>query len=212
MRNLKKPKSIIFDWDNTLASTWNSTYKILNHVFSELGMESWSMEKVKKSTHLSAKDFFPEIFKEKTEEAIAILRRHVREGEKEQLAELSLMEGALELLNTLNQGNIDCAILSNKYGERLRLEVDHLGLNNHFIGIYGSNDFKEDKPSALPALSILKKYNWDPNSTWFVGDTPVDWACARNSGCIPISVLKESSELEKDHIFDGCLDIEKYIG
>jgi phosphoglycolate phosphatase len=204
LNNLDLPHAVIFDWDNTLVSTWDAIAKVINHVLAHFDMDPWTIEDVKQKTHLSAKDYFPIIFKERSQEALSVLQKYVVEGHSEQLQKIKPMQGAAALLQRLQILNIPCAILSNKQGDRLRMEVEHFGWNPYFTGVFGSTDFKEDKPSALPILEILKKFNWEPSQTWFVGDTPVDWLCAKNSGCVPISVIKECLELEALYVFDGC--------
>lgn len=198
------PRFVIFDWDNTLVSTWRTTTMIMNHVLQHFGMPLWTFEEIQQKTHLSAKDYFPILFKEKADEAFQILRKYVNEGQEEQLKELIPMPGAEELLIFLQRQQIPCAILSNKHGQRLRAEVDYLNWNHYFKGIFGSLDFCADKPSALPARAILEKFHQSSDYTWFVGDTPVDWQCAQNSGCIPISIVKECSEVDPKYIFSGC--------
>jgi phosphoglycolate phosphatase len=207
--SLVTPKYVIFDWDNTLVSTWGTIVKIMDHVLAHFGMEPWTIDEIKQKTHLSAKDYFPVVFGDKTAEAFRVLRQYATLNQKTQLEELKAMEGAENLLKKLQDLKIPCAILSNKQGDRLRIEVQHMGWGDYFVGIFGSTDFLEDKPSGLPAREILKKFGWDAQQTWFVGDTPVDWLCAKNSGCTPISIVKDCLELEPHVIFDGCHTLEK---
>lgn len=208
---LIKPKYIIFDWDNTLVSTWDSIAQVVNHVLIHFDMEPWTIDQIKQKTHLSAKDYFPVLFGERTAEAFDVLRQYATAHQRTQLEELKAMEGGENFLKKLQELDIPCAILSNKHGDRLRIEVDHMGWRHYFMGVFGSTDFLEDKPSALPVLEILKRFGWDAYSTWFVGDTPVDWLCAKNSGCTPISIIKNCLELEPHLIFDGYGPLKKYF-
>ena len=209
MHKLDRPKAVIFDWDNTLVSTWDAIANVVNHVLAHFDMDLWTIEDIKQKTHLSAKDYFPIIFKEKSDEALAVLQKYLVEGHAEQLQKIKPMQGAESFLKRLQELNIPCAILSNKQGNRLRMEVEYFGWFHYFSGVFGSTDFKEDKPSALPVLEILKKFSWESSQTWFIGDTPVDWLCAKNSGCVPISIVKNCLELQPSFVFDGCGSLEK---
>ncbi len=182
------PKAFIFDWDNTLVDSWDMIYDIINHTLKTFRGETWPMEKIKESTHLSAKDNFPKIFGDKAEEALAELRRYAEENHTRYLDSLKIMPGALNLLKYLKAEKIPCAIVSNKHAKRLRLEVEHMGWNDYFTAVYGSTDFPHDKPNPYPAERAIEANKVAAIHTWFVGDTPADWDCARNSACHPIAV------------------------
>lgn len=204
------PKSIIFDWDNTLVDTWEVTRDIVNHVRVKFDQPAWSIEEIKNNTHFSAKDAFPKWFGDKTEEAFLCLKQYIEEGQEDQIKSLSAIDGAHDLLIYLSKKNIPCSIYSNKQGERLRTEVNYMNWNPYFVGVYGSQDFPFDKPNAYGALEIIKKYSWEADSTWFIGDTTVDWTCAKNSGCLPIRV--GNTNIEDDILsFNNCIDILNYM-
>lgn len=58
LNNLKKPKAIIFDWDNTLVDTWPLIKTAINNTMSKMGRDHWSLEKVKNTVHKSMRDSF----------------------------------------------------------------------------------------------------------------------------------------------------------
>lgn len=182
------PKAFIFDWDNTLVSSWDMIYDIMNHALKKFRGETWSMQEIKENTHLSAQDNFPKLFGDKAEDALAELRRYAEENHTKYLDSLKIMTGALDLLKHLQANKIPCAIVSNKHARRLRIEVKHMGWNSYFTAIYGSTDFPHDKPNPYPAERAIEANKIEAAHTWFVGDTPADWDCARNSGCQPIAV------------------------
>ncbi|MBT8449044.1 MAG: D-glycero-beta-D-manno-heptose 1,7-bisphosphate 7-phosphatase [Gammaproteobacteria bacterium] len=45
------------------------------------------------------------------------------------------------------------------------------------------------KPAPGMALKLLRDFNAEPESTWFVGDSISDMKCALNAGCKPALVL-----------------------
>lgn len=183
-----EPQAFIFDWDNTLVDSWDMIYEIVNHALKIFRGEIWSMEKIKENTHQSAKDSFPKIFGDKAEEALAELRRYAEENHTRYLYSLRCMPGTLDLLTYLKEKKIPCAIVSNKHATRLRIEVEHMELSDYFTAVYGSTDFPYDKPNPYPAERAIEANKIAAPYTWFVGDTPADWDCARNSDCQPIAV------------------------
>lgn len=200
----------IFDWDNTLVNTWEMTQDIVNHVRTKFGLDAWTLDQIKAFTHLSAKDVFPLWFKDKAPAALDILKQYVIDGQEAQLKMLSPIYGAQDLLIYLKDQGIPCAIFSNKQGERLRLEVAHMGWSDYFKGIYGSLDFAYDKPHPFGAQEIMKRHGFIPQSTGFVGDTEVDWQCAQKSGCIAIKMGALQTNVA-DASFLHCADLLKSI-
>ncbi|MBP9752556.1 MAG: HAD hydrolase-like protein [Proteobacteria bacterium] len=209
--NFKKPEAFIFDWDNTLSDAWDVMQEIINQALIHFHKEPWSMEQVKANTHRSAKDFFPDVFKEQSEDAFTYLGHYVKSKEDEHFKKLKPIQGAKKLLQYLESNHIPCAILSNKQGPRLRLEVDYMGFSSFFKGgIFGSLDFEYDKPHALPVQKIKEQNNWQNKTVWFVGDTDVDIECAQNSHCTPVRI--DADEKHKSNLcFKDCMHLLNYL-
>ncbi|MDP2193202.1 MAG: HAD-IA family hydrolase [Alphaproteobacteria bacterium] len=208
----KHPKAFIFDWDNTLVDSWYMIYDIINHVMYKYKGERWTMEQIQENTHLSAKDNFPKIFGDQAEEALSDLKSYANEIHANSIKNLKLLPGAMDLLMYLKENAIPCAILSNKYAHRLRIEVEYLGLTSYFTGVFGSTDFAFDKPHPHPAEQVLLSNHTDAKETWFVGDTPVDWECARNVGCQPVAVGQMAHlDTEPKMVFSGLSDMLDYL-
>lgn len=181
---IKKPKAIIFDWDNTLANTWPIIYRALYDTFAEYGKEPWTLEETKHRVHRSMRDAFPGIFGEDWEEAGKAYQKHYK---KHQFDTLEALPHAGELLDFLKPQDIYMAIVSNKRGENLRREVSHLAWDHYFQKIVGADDAESDKPSVAPITLALQGSNIPlSRDVWLVGDTITDMECAHNSGLLPI--------------------------
>lgn len=180
----KKPKAILFDWDNTLADTWPTIHGALTETFVEMGHEPWSLEETKVRVHRSLRDSFPEIFGDRWQEAG---EKYLSNFKRIHLENLTPLEGALEVLEALQGTGIYVALVSNKTGENLRAEVDHIGWNKYFTKVVGARDAEEDKPSPKPVLMALEGADIELNNdVWFVGDSITDMECAYNCKCVPI--------------------------
>ncbi|MBM3590884.1 MAG: hypothetical protein FJX30_05915, partial [Alphaproteobacteria bacterium] len=62
IRELPKPDTIIFDWDNTLVDTWPLIQIAINKTMKQMNKDPWSLEKVRDTVHKSMRESFPEIF------------------------------------------------------------------------------------------------------------------------------------------------------
>jgi phosphoglycolate phosphatase len=182
--NLKKPKAILFDWDNTLADTWPTIHGALERTFIEMGHQPWTFEETKEKVHRSMRDSFPEIFGDKWQEAG---EKYLMYFKNSHLENLTPLDGAEDVLKHLFNTDIYVSVVSNKTGDNLRLEVGHLGWNGYFTKIVGAKDAKQDKPSPAPVLMALNDSGIELNrDIWFVGDSITDMECAYNCGCVAV--------------------------
>lgn len=185
LQNLKKPKAIIFDWDNTLVDTWPLIQSAINKTMEHYNREPWSLQKVIDNVHKSMRDYFPEIFGENWQEAGEIYRNSYQQFNKSQL---QLLPSAEELINKISQKGITQVIVSNKIGTTLRQEAKKLQVDQHFFSLIGAFDANHDKPDKSPVeLALMgSMIDMDKDNIWFIGDTIADVECAYNSQCQPI--------------------------
>src|SRR5262249_8698103 len=113
---LRRPRAILFDWDNTLVDSWATIHEARNFVMAAMGLELRSLDDTKRSARLSLRDDFPRIFGERWEEARAIYLAKVREIHLERLTALP---GREAMLRQLVGHGIYMAVVSNKVGEFL---------------------------------------------------------------------------------------------
>jgi phosphoglycolate phosphatase len=184
MTNKKLPKAVIFDWDNTLVDTWPLIQNAIDETMIKMGKEPWGLQKVKSNVRNSMRESFPAIFGENWEKAGEIYRNNYHSNN----LNIQFLPDALALVNKLAELNITQIIISNKIGNTLRKEVDHLGIRDKFFAVIGSQDAQYDKPSKEPVELALEGSDLDPKNDliWFVGDTIVDLECALNTACQPV--------------------------
>ncbi len=184
---MHKPEAILFDWDNTLVDSWPVIIHCLTQTFEAMGKTPWPEEDIRagrQNIHHSVRASFPGIFGEEWERA-----RHVYLDyfSAIHLEKLRVLPEAEELLNLLKAQEIPCAVVSNKTGEKLRLEVSHLGWDHYFHRVIGAMDAVEDKPSAAPLhLAMEGLALSSPEAVWMVGDSETDLEAAQNARCKPV--------------------------
>ena len=198
---IKLPDVVLFDWDNTLVDSWEKLHECISHVLEHFETPLWTLEEVKAKMHKSLKDYFPELFGERWQEASEVFYKKYVEHSSHHA--MKALEGAENLLKELKDLGIKIGVVSNKNGNILRTEVKKIGWSHYFDVLVGSTDAAKDKPFAEPVLFALDKISHDKNShVWFVGDTIVDIDCARISGCHPIFYGEDAEFLkEKNYNF-----------
>jgi len=197
---LTKPSAVIFDWDNTLVDTWPIIHTALNGTFAAMGVAPWTFDMTRQRVRKSMRDYFPELFGERWEEAGAIFQTQYRANH---LAKLEALPGAEDVLKAVKDAGLYNVVVSNKKGNTLRQEVSHLGWDKYFSKIIGADDAAKDKPFRDP---VEMAFAGSPHSlgkhVWFFGDSDIDLECAQNTDCTAIlygPVAKEHSEFTPTH-------------
>jgi len=193
--HLIKPKAVLFDWDNTLVSTWDVLHTAINVTFEKYGLPQYTLEQLKLNAHQSSREAFPGLFGDSWKEAQDFFYENIT---LYHLEELQTMPGALALLDFLTDKKIQSGVVSNKKSSMLVKEIDFLNWSPFFGVVVGSGDTERDKPAPDPILFALEKLGLKASpDIWFMGDTIVDWQAAKASGCQPIA-LGEACAPESD--------------
>jgi phosphoglycolate phosphatase len=181
---MKRPRAILFDWDNTLVDSWPTIHEATNHCRRAMGHDPWTIEETKARVRLSLREAFPLYYGDRWEEARQIYMSHF---ETIHLDRICPLPGCLDVLEGLAGEGIYLGIVSNKTGDVLRREAEHLGWSRLFGAIVGAGDAAQDKPAPEPVLLALAPGGIAPGEdVWFVGDTATDLECAIAASCVPV--------------------------
>lgn len=175
-------KAVFFDWDGTLVDSLPMLFKAHNHVRSYMNVPLWTRDEYAQAIVYSSRELYPRLYGERSEEARGVLISYINEHH---LKELSVLEGAKDILDMLSARGVPMGIVSNKTHEVLRREVEHLGWQDYF-GVYnGAGQTALDKPSGLPLRHAVELHP-DVDSldnVLYVGDMESDLGCGTDAGC-----------------------------
>ncbi len=190
MVELPRPRAVIFDWDNTLVDSWPVIQEALNTTFRAYALPEWSLDETKAKVRHSMRDSFPGIFGDEWEKAGKVFYARYAEIHADAVVPAA---GAEELLDYLSGAGIYLGVVSNKTGEFLRKEAEHLGWNRYFGKLVGAFDAIRDKPDPAPVEMALAPAVIAPNkdAVWFIGDADIDIKCGKNTGCHTVLVRAE---------------------
>ena len=209
------PQAILFDWDNTLVDSWRACKEAFNITLERFGHRALTEEEFRRRPQISLRDGFPPLFGEQWQ---AAEHDYYNILTKIHLDYIRPLTGAAELLESLRNWGVYVAVVSNKKGDVLRQEVQHLGWDRYFKKVVGARDAETDKPTLAPVKLALGLTNLElGNHIWFVGDSATDMECARNGGFTPIFLgTPETAELHKVDAttawrLESCMQLREFI-
>lgn len=182
--NIAVPKAVIWDWDGTIVSS----YELIRYAMEDCCSFFEVLSELRKLSdehvgRTALKEFFPLVFGDKWHLA---RDRFYKIIEDCHLEKTSLIDGAREVLMYISNQHpeVYMAIVSNKRGDVLRKEVQHLGLLGCFRSIIGAGDAPQDKPSVEPLQLALRAGGISPGpDVYIIGDSVTDIELAVNGNC-----------------------------
>lgn len=151
-----------------------------------MGHPVWTFQEFRERLGPSMRDSFPQFFGDRWEEARDVFHASFAATH---LGMLRTLPGAEELLVALHDAGLYVGVVSNKTGQHLRREAEHLGWTRYFGRMVGAMDAERDKPAAEPvAMALAGSGIGVGEHVWFIGDSLVDVETAYNSGCLPVLV------------------------
>ena len=186
----RRPRAVIFDWDNTLIDSWPVILEAQNATLTAFGLDPWSLDEARRRIRKSMRDSYPSLFGDRWEEAGAYFFERFGAIHLERLRPVP---GAEALLGALVEAGTLLCVVSNKSGDNLRKEARALGWCRFFHRLVGAADAEKDKPALEPVVMALAGSGIEPGpDVWFAGDTDIDVQCARNAGCRPVLLRAEA--------------------
>lgn len=188
---IKTPKVVLLDYDNTLVDSWAQDFKTTNEALHALGLPTMSLEEMQRQPQIPVTQGLSSLSKKPLEEVEEIYypiyyKHHINPAPP--------VPGAEELIRYLAQQEIHISIISNKEHSLLTYTIEQIGWKKHFNVIIGAHPSKPSKPSpeivkeATEGLQIE-----DKSQIWLVGDAySTDILCAVRSKITPVWISKYS--------------------
>jgi 2-phosphoglycolate phosphatase len=174
------PRAVIFDFDGTLADSYDAITASVNHVRAANGLPTLPEDEIKKHVgrglELLLADLLPgtDLIRNVAlyrEHHVAVMRDHTR-----------LLPGAREAVEALKRSGRLLAVCSNKKVAFTRALIDSLGLAPFFDIVLGPDDVPHPKPAPDMLLEALRRLGAGPDEALYVGDMDVDIQTARAAG------------------------------
>ncbi|NEP46068.1 MAG: HAD hydrolase-like protein, partial [Okeania sp. SIO2H7] len=158
-------KTIIFDFDGTLADTFELIVSITNRLSPKFGYQPVAEEDIAKLQNLSSRDIIRQSGISYLK--IPFLIRRLRNQLKNRIAEVNLFPGIKELILDLKSEGYSVGIITSNSLDNVKKLMALNGLENSFDFIYSVGRlFGKHKAIA----SLLKREKLNPETVFYVGD------------------------------------------
>jgi len=175
-----RPRTVLFDLDGTLIDHFAAIQRAHTYTMRQLGLPAPTTAQVRAAIGGGLEEAVTRLVgPERMAAALAIYRPY---WDATMLEDVRLLPGARELLVGLRAAGVKTAVFTNKHGPSSRLVCAQLGLTGLLDGNFGALDTPWLKPAPEFAAHVLRALGAEAATTALVGDSPYDFAAARNAG------------------------------
>ena len=211
-------KAVIFDLDGTLLDTIADLTDSVNTVFDRYGLPLRTSEDVRRNLGNGAHFLMSHLMPAGSDDHFVREVQAVYEPYYQNHCDIKTApyEGIMDLLAALNEKGIACAIVSNK-GDGA---VKALG-EKYFSGLLqstvGNREGIRRKPAPDSVLEAMRLLESTPDNTLYVGDSEVDYECAK-AAKVPCALVswgfrprQQLLELKPDYLVDRADELRDII-
>lgn len=211
-------KTIILDFDGTIADTRKSIIDTVRLTLNELTLFQPSDEKIQSVIGLPLRDTFTYAAGLSDEsiitQCIEIYRANYNDVS---LHSVTLFPNVAKTLQELHTNGYILTVASSKGKTALLELLDALEIARYIKHIYGEQDVANKKPAPDMALHILEQTETAPNDAIVVGDTVFDIQMGASAGCHTCAVTYGNHNEKKlrianpEHIISNFSELIKII-
>ena len=203
-------KLLIFDLDGTLTDTAQDIADAINYALKPFGQKKYSVEETKAMVGSGISKLLESLLPASPTQDGAIrgpsakeivINRFLEYYSEHLLDNTKTYPYVKETLSKL--GNYKKAVVSNKRETLSKSILEGLGIFEFFDIVFGSDSVPEKKPSPVPILDLMKRFDIPKNETIIIGDSNYDVEAGRAAGIRTVAVTYgfRSREVLKDADF-----------
>lgn len=195
---------MIFDFDGTLVDTSYELTALVATVLEDYGKEPASREEVMRALGDGPRKLIEQMLRLREidpGELDHALETYLARYEKSSPRAEEIYPDILKALRTLRARGVKCAVNTNK-PEGIAIRVTENLFPGLFDLVVGDRADKKRKPSGDGVREILTALEIRPEDAFYIGDTAVDIATARDANVPVIAAawgFRTREELEREH-------------
>ena len=185
-------KSCIFDLDGTLTDTLDSLTFSVNLTMKEMGLPEITRDQCRMFVGNGSRVLLEKALRAASEEALERLEEAMeiygRVFNENCMYHVAPYEGIVQLLGTLKEQGIRCAVLSNKPDRQAVHVVETVFGKDLFFKVQGQKEGVPRKPDPTAVLQIAGEMGATPEETIYIGGSEVDIRTGHAAGMRTIGV------------------------
>lgn len=208
-------RAVIFDFDGTLADSFQAIASSVNYLRAEMGLPPLSLEEVRRHVGRGALHLLRQTVP--GAEPASLLEKYRRHHEQVMLSLTRLMPGAAEAIAKLRENNIRLAVCSNKPVDFTRRLLEHFLPRGSVAVVLGPEEVPRPKPAPDMLLEALRRLAVPAEHALYVGDMDVDIEAARRAA-IRVLVVPTGAQtadylasFKPDGILASLADLPAYL-
>lgn len=185
-----RPKSVVFDFDYTLADSSEGACECINFALSRMNLEMVSSTSANKTIGLSLARTFEELVSESYWHRVDEFSSLFVQRADEVMADMtSIFPSVPDVLEELAKNGLALGIVSTKFRYRIEAILQREGLADMFRVIVGGEDVPVQKPDPGGLILATRRLGHSNSETLYVGDSIVDAETAASVNIPFIAVL-----------------------
>lgn len=187
--NTAELRSVIFDFDYTLADSSQGAFECINFALRTMGLDHVSQEAACRTIGLSLSETFLTLGEHHEPRRCDEFHELFVQRADQVMVELTaLYETVPATVEALRQRGLKLGIVSTKYRRRINEVLKREGLLDQFDVVIGGDDVEHYKPHPQGLFEAINKLEISPESVVYVGDSQVDAELAKRAE-VPLVVV-----------------------
>lgn len=212
-------KAVIFDLDGTLVNSLEDLAISTNYALNFYGFPTYETEKYKYFVGDGMLKLIERVLPEEnrdSETKVKVFDAFINYYSQHYLDKTIAYDGIHNVLDELKKMGIKIAVVSNKADKMAKIVVEKI-FGDIFDFVVGKRDGYPTKPDPKLTLEVIDILGVKPDDCAFVGDSGMDMAAAKNSGCLAVGVLwgfRERQELQQngaDYLLENTDEITELV-
>ena len=205
---MKKIKAVLFDLDGTLLNTIDDIADSANYTLEQFRYPTHPVDAYRYFVGQGADYLLSAIVPEGArvpENMNALKKTYVERYNAHSLDKTRPYDGIAEAVEKLREAGLKLAVISNKPAQATKSTVSSMFPEVPFDFLAGAKPGVPLKPDPAIVRIVLDEFGISPAEAFFVGDTGVALATARNARCTSIGVtwgFRPEEVIEADFVID----------
>lgn len=192
-----KYKTLLFDFDYTLADSSKGIYMCIEYALSRLGETIPDYHSACQTIGLSLPETYVSLTGNTNPERSERFRLwFIEKADEVMVSQTELFGYVSDTMERLKRMGLNLVIISTKYRRRIIEILSRFNQNNLFDLIVGGEDVAVNKPDPEGVIHALGCLGNRPEECLFIGDSIVDAQTAKNASVPFVAVLTGTTQKE----------------